>query len=102
MVITAIQRRRRRVAAALMLVQLRLTINRIWVHPMNNRRFEKGEFFVLYPELRRFEDQFFNWFRMSVQKFDYLLKMIERRIQKQNTNWREAISAEEQLIITLM
>ena len=68
---------------------------------MNNRRFEKGEFFVLYPDLRRFEDTFFNWFRMSVQKFDYLLKMIKRRIQKQNTNWREAISAEEQLVITL-
>ena len=101
MPINAIQRRRRRLAIALMLVQLRLTINRIWVHPMNNRRFEKGEFFVLYPDLRRFEDKFFNWFRMTVKKFDNLLRLIARQIRKQDTNYREAISAEEQLVITL-
>ena len=101
MVITAIQCSRRRVAIALMLVQLQLTTNHIWVHPMNNRRFEKGEFFVLYPDLRQFEDKFFNWFRMSIKKFDYLLKLIVRRIRKQDTNFREAISAEEQLVITL-
>ena len=101
MVITAIQRRRRQLAIALMLVQLQLTTSRIWVHPMNNRRFEKGEFFILYPDLRQFEDKFFNWFRMSIQKFDNLLRLITRQIRKQDTNYREAISAEEQLVITL-
>ena len=71
------------------------------MHPINNLRFEKGEYFVLYPDLRKYEDKFFNWFRMSTKKFDYLLKLIQRRIYRQNTNYREAICAEEQLVLTL-
>ena len=74
----------------------------MWVHPINNLRFEKGEYFVLYLDLRSFEDKSFNWYRMLIKKFDYLLKMIQHQISKQNTNYREAICAEEQLVITLM
>ena len=96
-----IQRRRRRIAVALLLLQLNYSMRRMWVHPINNLRFEKGEYFVLYPDLRKYEDKFFNWFRMSIKKFDYVLKMIQRRILKRNTNYREAISAEEQLVITI-
>ena len=95
------QRRRRRIAIALMLLQLNFNVRRMWIHPINNLRFEKGEYFVLYPDLRWYEDKFFNWFRMSTKKFDYLLKVVQRRISKQNTNYRESISAEEQLVITL-
>ena len=73
----------------------------MWVHPINNFRFEKGEYFVLYRDLCSFEDKFFNWYRMPIKKFDYLLKMIQHRISKWNTNYREAICAEEQLVITL-
>ena len=73
----------------------------MWVHPINNLRFEKGEYFVLYPDLHKYEDKFFNWYRMSTKKFDYLLKLIQRRIFSWNTNYRELISTEEQLIITL-
>ena len=96
-----IQRRRRRIAVALLLLQLNFNVRRMWVHPINNLRFEKGEYFVLYPDLRKYEDKFFNWYRMSTKKFDYLLKLIQRRIFRRNTNYREAISTEEQLIITL-
>ena len=52
----------------------------MWVHPINNLRFEKGEYFVLYPDLCKYEDKFFHWYCMSMKKFDYLLKMIQRRI----------------------
>ena len=89
-----IQCRRRQFAVALLLLQLNFNVKRMWVHPINNLRFEKGEYFVLYPDLRKYEDKFF-------KKFDYLLKMIQRRILRRNTNYREAISTEEQLIITL-
>ena len=96
-----IQRRRRQFAIALLLLQLNFNVRRMWVHPINNLRFEKGEYFVLYADLRKYEDKFFNWYRMSTKKFDYLLKLIQRRIFRQNTNYRESISTEEQLVITL-
>ena len=96
-----IQRRRRRFTVALLLLQLNFNVRRMWVHPINNLRFEKGEYFILYPDLRKYEDKFFNWYCMSMKKFDYLLKMIQRRIFRRNTNYREAISTEEQLVITL-
>ena len=72
------------------------------MHPINNLRFEKGEYFVLYPDLHKYEEKFFNWFRMSTKKFDYLLKLIQHQIFRKNTNYREAICAEEQLVLTLM
>ena len=97
----AIQRRRRQIGFALLLLQLNFTVRRLWVHPINNLRFEKGEYFVLYPDLRKYEDRFFNWFRMSTKKFNYLLKLIQRRIYRQNANYREAICTEEQLVIML-
>ena len=97
-----IQCRRQRFAVAMLLLQLNFNVRRMWVHPINNLRFEKGEYFVLYPDLCKYEDKFFNWYHMSTKKFDYLLKMIQRRIFRRNTNYREAISTEEQLVITLM
>ena len=97
-----IQCRRRRLAVALLLLQLNFNVRRMWVHPINNLRFKKGEYFVLYRDLHSFEEKFFNWYRMPIKKFDYLLKMIQHRISKQNTNYREAICAEEQLVITIM
>ena len=96
-----IQHRRWRFAVALLLLQLNFNVRRMWVHPINNLRFEKGEYFVLYADLRKYEDKFFNWYRMSTKKFDYLLKLIQRRIFRRNTNYRESISTEEQLVITL-
>ena len=75
-----IQCRRQRFAVALLLLQLNFNVRHMWVHPINNLRFEKGEYFVLYPDLRKYEDKFFNWYRMSMKKFDYLLKLIQRRI----------------------
>ena len=61
-----IQQHRRRIAVALLLLQLNYSLRRMWVHPINNLRFEKGEYFVLYLDLRKYEDKFFNWFRKSL------------------------------------
>ena len=96
-----IQRRRRRIALALMLVQLNYNASRLWIHPVNNLRVEKSEFYGLYRDYREYEDKFFGWYRMSTQQFDELLQLIERRIRKKNTNFRESVCPEEQLCITL-
>ena len=96
-----VQRRRRRIALALMLVQLNYTASRIWIHPVNNMRFEKSEFYGLYRDYREYEDKFFNWYRMSVDQFDTLLRMVERRLRKKDTNFRQSVSPEEQLCITI-
>lgn len=44
---------------------------RFWVHPINQKRKQYGEFHHLFPELKRFEEKFFQYFRMSQIKFDY-------------------------------
>ena len=62
---------------------------------------EKGEFKVLYPDLRLYEDQFFVMYRMSIDKFNELLQMVTPLIEKQNTKYREAVGPEEQLVLTL-
>ena len=81
-----------------MLVQINYTANRLWIHPVNNLRFEKSEFYGLYQE---YEDKFFNWYQMSTQQFDEILSMIARRLRKKNTNFRESVSPEEQLCIMI-
>ena len=73
----ALQWCRQQIAIALLLLQLNFNVTCMWVHPINNLRFEKGEYFILYLDLRKYEDKFSNWYRMSRKKFDYLLKMIQ-------------------------
>lgn len=68
-----------------------------WVHPINQKRDIRG--FI--DELRAYPEKFFNYCRMSISTFDYVLQAIEGKIQKQNTNYRKCISAEERLLITL-
>ena len=48
-------------------------IREIWIHPLNKDRVEKGEFYNLYPDLRHYPAKFFQFYRMSVTKFDFLL-----------------------------
>ena len=62
---------------------------------------EKGEYKVLYPDLRLYKDQFFMMYRMSIDKFDKLLQMVTPLIEKQNTKYSEAVGSEEQLVLTL-
>ena len=77
-------------------------VNReIWVHPLNLDREEKGEFYTLYPDLRNFQKEFFAMYRMNPAKFDELLKILEPRLRRTNTNMRKAISPEQKLVITL-
>ena len=62
---------------------------------------EKGEYNVLYPDLRLYEDRFLMMYRMSIDKFDELLQMVTPLIEKHNTKYREAVGPEERLVLTL-
>ena len=97
-----IQYKRRRLVSILMLHMMDLNVRRMWVHPINNLRFGKGEFFMLYPDLRKYEDKFFAWYRMSIRKFHQLLGTVQNSLRKQCIKFREPISSEEQLVIMIM
>ena len=85
----------------LLLINQRLPIREIWVHPLNRERFDKGEFYILYPDLRHNADRFYETFRMSVQQFDYLLQMVSPRLERKVTPFRDTITPEQQLVITI-
>jgi len=60
-----------------------------------------GAFFHLVQELRTDEERFFNYFRMTVKNFDYLLNLIHDKLKKIDTNMRKAISPHLKLAVTL-
>ena len=95
------QRLRRRILAVYILLTLQYENRDFWVHPINKDRHVKGEFFTLYQDLREYPEKFFRWYRMSIEKFDFLLGKLQPVLQKENNNYRDSISAEERLVITL-
>lgn len=52
--------------------------------------------------LRKHEEKFFNYCRMSVKSFDELLTLIRQQIEGQNTNFRDCICPEEKLMVTTL
>ena len=92
----------RRALALIAMLILNSDDNRgFWVHPFNTEVHSKGEFFVTYPDLRKYPLKFFRCYRMSTQQFDNLLHMLAPVITKQDNNYRETLSAEEKLVMAL-
>ena len=83
-----------------MVLQMQTIYRDLWVHPLNDLRNEKGEFYTLYADLRHFNPRFFRMYRMSVQKFDMLLAMLTPRLRKKSVNTWLTISPEHQLVLT--
>ena len=96
-----VQHRKHHLALLMMMHLLDIHVRSVWIHPINNLRFEKSEFFMLYCDLHKYEDRFFGWYRMSTKKFDELLGIVENALRKKCTKFREPISPEEQLVITI-
>ena len=96
-----VNHRKKHIIFLFWLLQLQYISRSMWVHPLNNLRFEKGEFYTLYPDLRHFPAKFFRMYRMSISKFDNLLKILYPRLQRKQTNFRSNISPEQQLVLTL-
>ena len=70
---------------------------KLWVHPINQNR----DIIGFIAELRADPAKFYNYCRMSIATFDYVLELIRDMIQKQNTNYRKSIIQEERRLITL-
>lgn len=68
---------------------------RYWIHPINQIREKENTIIMFMQELRKHEDKFTNFVRMSSQTFDRILDMCKDQLQKQNTNYRTSISPPE-------
>ena len=93
---------RRHLMLLYLFLQTNLITRTIWIHPLNEDQYYKGEFYVLYPDLRNYPAKFFTMYRMSVSKFDELLELLMPALLRQNTNYQTSISPEQRLVLTLM
>ncbi|XP_055600584.1 uncharacterized protein LOC129749586 [Uranotaenia lowii] len=72
------------------------------VHPINRNRKKDGEFYRLYPELRKYPNKFRSYTRMSMETFDMVLDSIKGRLLKRWTNFNhDPIHPCERLIVSL-
>ncbi|XP_066455104.1 uncharacterized protein [Eleutherodactylus coqui] len=79
----------------------RETVRNYWVHPLTSQRFSKGQFHLLYGDLRKSPKRFFDYFKMSVATFDELLENLRPALIRSDTKMRLAISPEERLCVTI-
>jgi len=50
---------------------------RWWVHPFNLKRPREGQFQVTFMTLRQYPEEFFKYFRMSIETFDELVSIVQ-------------------------
>lgn len=74
---------------------------RYWIHPLLETRKEFGQFASCFQELKKHQDKFFGYVRMSVSSFEELLTVLYDSIKGQDTKFRDCIQPEEKLVITL-
>lgn len=72
-----------------------------WVHPILKTRLSSSHYISLYPKLRYHEENFFNYFRMSIKSFDDLLDTVKNDLEANEHAVRYCISPQEKLIVTL-
>lgn len=69
------------------------------VHPLNQMRREQGHFYNLFEEMLAHDhEKFFNYTRMSPERFQHVFELIESKITKNAPN---AIPAKCRLLLTL-
>lgn len=83
-----------------------LTLDLLWakeeVNPYYRARKRKGEFYRNYEEQRQCPDKFYDYTRMSVETFDYILEAIKRDLESGiNPKRYRGISPAEKLYLTL-
>lgn len=88
-------------AIALWQIVFGTSFRNYWVHPINEVRSLENTLIKFIREIRKYEDKFRNYTRMTPQTFDFLLDLLEERIKKQDTNYRKAVTPEEKLFVTL-
>ena len=72
------------------------------VHPLNQSRLENGEYYRLIKELKLYESQFFDYFRMTKGTFQFILEGLKTYIGEPVNLFRhDTIGLEQRLAITL-
>ena len=71
-----------------------------WVHSILCERSRLGEFHHLHGQLQEDGIKFFEYYRMSVGTFQYILNAISPSVEKWS-NFREVITPEERLAVTV-
>ncbi|KAK3734252.1 hypothetical protein RRG08_049670 [Elysia crispata] len=74
---------------------------RMWCRPIYSARRTESEYATLYPKLLHDPEKFQNYARMSQPSFHELHDLIKDYIQPGFTNFRDSISTEERLLMTL-
>lgn len=52
-----------------------------WIHPFFKTRLSSNHYITLYPKLRDRDENFFNYFQMSIKLFDDLLDIIKNDLE---------------------
>lgn len=77
-------------------------VRRFQTHEVNQNRKIFSEYYHLFPILRKHNDKFQKYCRMSVSTFDYVLSKVHSHLEKKWCNFhKQPIVAEERLVITL-
>lgn len=75
---------------------------REWVRRLLRNRDTFGEYHHFVQEMRLYDGPtHFMYFRMSKERFDHLLSLVEPRIRRMDTSFRKAIPVAERLALTL-
>lgn len=72
---------------------------RIWVEEFNEDR-TNGEFFKTCLPLNKFPIKFREYYRLKIETFNYILDNVKENLTS-TSNFRECISPEEKLTVTL-
>lgn len=72
------------------------------IHPVNRERQRYGEYHHLFLTLKKHDERFFQYMRMTLNTFNYILEKTEHRLTKTWCNWhKQPILPEERLVITI-
>jgi len=69
------------------------------VHEINQSRGHYGEYHHLFPKLKADGERFFQYFRMDIETFTYILGKTEHRLIKNWFNLQQKILPEERFVV---
>ena len=72
-----------------------------WIPPILAVRYLEGSFYTLFEKLKSHDSKFFNYFRMSVSTFEFLVMLLSDRIKGQDTPLRACVPPKEMLAVTI-
>lgn len=75
---------------------------RLWIREIFKSRLTRGEYHALISEMKLVDhESFYRYFHMTPQRFSHLLGLVGPLIKRQDTRFRQEITPDERLAITL-